>query len=144
MLSVGYGRSDGYSRNNNGGLNADFEYKKSFYKGSYSSDNLRIDWHAGMSIKDWGSNTFYSAKYDDQFEHTAKTYTALQAETKVGIVNIHPSIWWNHNQDRFELIRGSETPVPFNYHRSDVTGAALNSWFDWNLGRTAIGIELKN
>ena len=144
MLSAGYGRSDGYSRNKNGGLNADFEYKKAFYKGSYVNDNLRIDWHAGMSIKDWGSNTFYSAKYDDQFEHTAKTYTALQAETKLGIVNIHPSIWWNHNQDRFELIRGSETPVPFNYHRSDVTGAALNSWFDWNLGRTAIGIELKN
>ena len=144
MLSVGYGRSDGYSRNKNGGLNADFEYKKSFYKGSYTNDNLRINWHAGVSVKDWGSNTFYSAKYDDQFEHTLKTYTALQAEAKVGIVNIHPSIWWNHNQDRFELIRGSETPVPFNYHRSDVTGAALNSWFDSKLGRTAIGLELKN
>ena len=144
MLSVGYGRSDGYSRNKNGGLNADFEYKKSFYKGSYTGDNLRINWHAGVSVKDWGSNTFYSAKYDDQFEHTLKTYTALQAEAKVGIVNIHPSIWWNHNQDRFELIRGSETLVPFNYHKSDVTGAALNSWFDWSLGRTAIGIELKN
>ena len=144
MLSVGYGRSDGYSRNKNGGLNADFEYKKSFYKGSYSSDNLRINWHTGVSVKDWGSNTFYSAKYDDQFEHTLKTYTALQAETKVGIVNTHPSIWWNHNQDRFELIRGSETPIPFNYHRSDVTGAALNSWFDWKLGHTAIGLEFKN
>ena len=144
MLSVGYGRSDGYSRNKNGGLNADFEYKKSFYKGSYTNDNLSINWHAGVSVKDWGSNTFYSAKYDDQFEHTLKTYTALQAETRVGIVNIHPSIWWNHNQDRFELIRGSETPVPFNYHRSDVTGAALNSWFDSKLGRTAIGLELKN
>ena len=144
MLSVGYGRSDGYSRNKNGGLNADFEYKKSFYKGSYTGDNLRISWHAGVSVKDWGSNTFYSAKYDDQFEHTFKTYTALQAETKLGILNIHPSIWWNHNQDRFELIRGSETPVPFNYHRSDVTGAALNSWLDWKLGRTAIGLELKN
>ena len=144
MLSVGYGRSDGYSRNKNGALNADFEYKKAFYKGGYTSDKLRIDWHAGMSIKDWGSNTFYSTKYDDQFEHTLKTYTALQAEAKVGIVNIHPSIWWNHNQDRFELIRGSESLVPFNYHRSDVTGAALNSWVDWKLGRTAIGLELKN
>ena len=144
LLSLNYGRSDGYSRNKNGGLNADFEYKKAFYKGSYAGDNLRIDWHAGMSIKDWGSNTFYSAKYDDQFEHTLKTYTALQAESTLGGLHIHPSIWWNHNQDRFELIRGSETPVPFNYHRSDVTGAALNSWFDWKLGRTAIGLEIKN
>ena len=144
MLSVGYGRSDGYSRNKDGALNADFEYKKGFYKGGYSSDNLRINWHAGMSIKDWGSNTFYSAKYDDQFEHTLKTYTAIQAESKTGGLHIHPSIWWNHSQDRFELIRGSETLVPFNYHRSNVIGAALNSWFDWKLGRTAIGLELKN
>ena len=144
MLSVGYGRSDGYSRNKDGALNADFEYKKGFYKGGYSGDNLRINWHAGMSIKDWGSNTFYSAQYDDQFEHTLKTYTAIQAESKIGGLHIHPSIWWNHSQDRFELIRGSETLVPFNYHRSNVIGAALNSWFDWKLGRTAIGLELKN
>lgn len=144
MISVGYGRSDGYSRSKQGYLNSDMEYKKAFYKGRYDNGRLSVNWHAGMSIKDWGSNTFYSSKYDNQFEHTAKTYTALQAESSVGGVHIHPSIWWNHNQDRFELIRGSETPVPFNYHRSDVTGAAINGWFDWNLGRTAIGLELKN
>lgn len=144
MLSVGYGRSDGYSRNKQGGLNADMEYKKAFYKGRYDNNALSLNWHAGMSVKDWGSNTFYSAKYDDQFENTFKTYTAIQAENKVGRVRFHPSIWWNHNEDRFELIRGSETTVPFNYHRSDVTGAALNSWFDWKLGRSAIGVELKN
>lgn len=144
MLSVGYGRSDGYSRNKQGGLNADMEYKKAFYKGRYDNNALSLNWHAGMSVKDWGSNTFYSAKYDDQFENTFKTYTAIQAENKVGRVHFHPSIWWNHNEDRFELIRGSETTVPFNYHRSDVTGAALNSWFDWKLGRSAIGVELKN
>lgn len=144
MLSVGYGRSDGYSRNKQGGLNADMEYKKAFYKGRYDNNALSLNWHAGMSVKNWGSNTFYSAKYDDQFENTFKTYTAIQAENKVGRVHFHPSIWWNHNEDRFELIRGSETTVPFNYHRSDVTGAALNSWFDWKLGRSAIGVELKN
>ncbi len=144
MLSVGYGRTDGYSRNKQGNLNADIEYKKAFYKGIFDNSRLHVNWHAGMSIKDWGSNTFYSAKFDDQFEHTVKTYTAVQAESKIGSIHIHPSIWWNHNEDRFELIRGSEATVPFNYHRSDVTGAALNTWLDWHLGCTAIGLELKN
>ncbi len=144
MLSIGYSRSDGYSRSTQGNLNADMEYRKVFYKGSYGNSRLNINWHAGISDKDWGSNTFYSAKFDNQFEHTFKTYTALQAEFKAGCIHMHPSIWWNRNQDRFELIRGSETTVPFNYHRSDVMGAALNSWFDWNLGRTAIGVEFKN
>jgi len=144
MLSVSYGRSDGYSRSKQDRLNADMEYTKAFYKGRYDIDKLRIEWHAGASIKDWGSNTFYSAKYDDQFEHTLKGYTALQAKYNAGGIHIHPSIWWNHNEDRFELIRGTEAPVPYNYHRSDVTGAAVNSWFDWSLGHTAIGLELKN
>ena len=144
MLSVNYGRSDGYSRSKAGHLNADMEYKKAFYKGGYADNDIQVNWHAGASIKDWGSNTFYSAKFDEQFEHTVKTYTALQAENKIGRVHIHPSAWWNHNEDRFELIRGSEAQVPFNYHRSDVAGVGFNSWFDWCLGRTAIGAELKN
>ena len=145
MLSVNYGRSDGYSRSKAGHLNADMEYKKAFYKGGYTDNDIQVNWHAGASIKDWGSNTFYySAKYDEQFEHTVKTYTALQAENRIGRVHIHPSVWWNHNEDRFELIRGSEAQVPFNYHRSDVAGVGFNSWFDWRLGRTAIGAELKN
>ena len=144
MLSVNYGRSDGYSRSKAGHLNADMEYKKAFYKGGYTDNDIQVNWHAGASIKDWGSNTFYSAKYDEQFEHTVKTYTALQAENRIGRVHIHPSAGWNHNEDRFELIRGSETPVPFNYHRSDVAGVGFNSWFDWCLGRTAIGAEIKN
>lgn len=144
MLSVNYGRSDGYSRSKAGHLNADMEYKKAFYKGGYAGNDIQVNWHAGASIKDWGSNTFYSAKFDEQFEHTVKTYTALQAENRVGRVHIHPSVWWNHNEDRFELIRGSEATVPFNYHRSDVAGVRLNSWFDWKLGRTAVGAELKN
>lgn len=144
MLSVNYGRSDGYSRSKAGSLNADMEYRKAFYRGGYTDNDIQVNWHAGASIKDWGSNTFYSAKYDEQFEHTVKTYTALQAENRVGRVHIHPSAWWNHNEDRFELIRGSEAAVPFNYHRSDVVGVGFNSWFDWKLGRTAIGAELKN
>ena len=138
------GRSDGYSRSKAGRLNADMKYEKAFYKGGYTDDNIKVNWHFGFSNKDWGSNTFYSAKFDDQFEHTEKTFTAVQAETRVGRVHIHPSAWWNRNKDRFELIRGSEEVVKFNYHRSDVAGVGFNSWFDWTFGRTAVGAELKN
>ena len=66
-----------------------------------------IRWHAGMSVKDFGANTFYAAKYDDQFEHTFKTFTAMQAENKQGKLHIRPSIYWNRSMDRFELFRGS-------------------------------------
>ena len=103
-----------------------------------------MKWHAGISSKDYGSNTFYGVKWDDQFEHTLKTYTAIQAENKNGAFHLKPSIYWNHGEDRFELFRDAADKYPFNYHRTDIFGVNLNGYFDWTLGRTAIGAELRN
>lgn len=144
QLSANYTRSDGYSRNKAGSLNADYRTAKTFYQGNYIDDDIAVRWHAGMSVKDFGSNTFYGASWDDQFEHTFKTYTAIQAENRRGRFHLRPSIYWNHNADRFELFRDAEEKYPFNYHRSDVYGVNLNSYFDWALGRTAIAAELRN
>ncbi len=109
-----------------------------------NDDDLSMSWHAGLSNKDFGSSTNYSAKYDDQFEHTFKTYMALQAETRKGTIKWHPAIYWNHNYDRFELFRDRADRYPFNYHRTDVYGVNVNAYFDWTLGRTAFGAELRN
>ena len=144
QISGSYARSDGYLRNSAGGLNADYSGGKAFYQGMYTDDDVNVSWHAGLSTKDYGSNTFYGAKWDDQFEHTLKTYTALQAETKKGSFHLRPSIYWNHSYDRFELFRDAADKYPFNYHRTDIFGVNLNGYFDWIFGRTAIGAELRN
>ena len=144
QLSGSYSRSDGYQRNSAGGLNSDYSGGKAFYQGTYDDDIVSVSWHAGLSTKDFGSNTFYGAKWDDQFEHTLKTYTALQAETKKGSFHLKPSIYWNHSYDRFELFRDAAEKYPFNYHRTDIFGVNLNGYFDWILGRTAVGAELRN
>ena len=143
-LSASYTRSDGYSRNKAGTLNADYKGGKAFYQGQYEDDDVRLNWHAGMSVRDFGSNTFYGAKWDDQFEHTLKTYTAITAENKQRRFKLKPTIYWNHQNDRFELFRDAPDIYPYNYHRTDVYGVNLNSHFDWALGRTAIGAELRN
>ena len=143
-LSGGYTRSDGYSRNKAGGLNADYSGGKAFYQGNYHDDQISVDWHAGLSIRGFGSNTFYGAKWDDQYERTQKTYTAIQAENRQGRFHLKPTIYWNRTMDRFELFRDAPDIYPFNYHRPDVYGVNLNSYFDWILGRTAIGAELRN
>ncbi|WP_304153154.1 TonB-dependent receptor, partial [Hoylesella buccalis] len=76
QLSLSATRSDGYSRSKAGNLNADYHTLKSFYQGSYQDSWVDVKWHAGMSLKDFGSNTFYGVKWDNQFEHTFKTFTA--------------------------------------------------------------------
>ena len=142
-VSANYTRSDGYSRNKEGRLNSDYKTVKAFYQGKYTSDDVDLTWHAGVSNKNFGSNTFYSAKFDDQFEHTLKFYTAVQAETK-GWLHVQPSVYWNRNHDRFELIRGQETSVKFNYNRTDVLGFNLNNYFETAAGKTAFGAEVRN
>ena len=142
-LSGNFTRSDGYQRAKSGALNSDYSGAKAFYQGGYTSGDFRLSWHAGMSTKGYGSNTFYSAKFDEQYEKTTKIYTAIKGETG-GWFHLSPSIYWNRSYDRFELIRGSEAKVPFNYHRTDVFGINVNSYFDWQLGRTALGAEFRN
>ena len=142
-LSTSYTRSDGYSRSKGGQLNSDYSGVKAFYQGSSQAGDVRLNWHAGISDRGWGSNTFYSAKFDEQYEKTTKLYTALQGET-TGRLHLKPALYWNHSRDRFELIRGSEAKVPFNHHRTNVVGLNVNGWFDWLLGRTALGAEFRN
>ena len=151
-ISGNYTRSDGYNRNKAGRLNTDFEGAKAFYQGTSSDKDTRVSWHAGLSMRDFGSNTFYGTGSDDQFEHTFKSYTALQADTRCGKLHLSPSVYWNRNMDRFEYFRGLDNIIPeggtygvaYNYHRTDVYGVNLNSYFDWTLGRTAVCAELRN
>jgi len=144
QVSGGYARSDGYSRSKSGALNADYTGGRAFYQGSFSDEDLRVGWHAGVSAKGWGSNTFYSTLSDEQYEKTIKYYTALRAEAKVGWFRFLPSVYWNRFQDRYEFYRGAPDRSPYNYHRTDVLGLNLNSWCDWALGRTAFGAEVRN
>jgi iron complex outermembrane receptor protein len=147
QVSGSYARSDGYSRSKDGRLNAGFEGSKLFYQGQYDDDALRVSWHAGVRTKGWGSSTSYATpkwKADNQFEHTDKIYTAIQAETKQGTFHFHPSIYWNQSRDRYEGYHGQPDLMKYNYNRSNVCGVNLNSYFDWVGGRTAFGAEFRN
>ena len=137
-LSAGYQRSDGFNHNAAGGLNNDFGAFKTFYSGRAEFANNSLCWQAGASLKDFGSSTFYSSRFDDQFEHTFKTFTAIRSEGK-GKLHFTPSVYWNHGEDRFELFRGAPDKYPFNFHKTNVAGADFHLGFDSRLGRSAFG-----
>ena len=142
-ISASYTRSDGYSRSADNHLNMDYKTVKAYYEGRYQNEDVELDWFAGLSSKDWGSNRFY-AKYDEQFEHTFKTFAAVKGHNTKGFVTISPSIYWNHTNDRFELFRNNPDAYPFNYHKTDVYGLNLNNYFRWVGGTTAFGGEIRN
>ena len=146
-LSGSYTRSDGYSRSKAGKLNTDYSGAKGFYQGQYDDENLRLKWHLGISDKGWGSSTFYASpkwQADEQYEHTTKLYSAIQGETKRGLLHFAPSIYWNQNRDRYEGYRDQPQKMKYNYNRTNVYGVSLNTYFDWKAGRTAFGAEWRN
>ena len=147
QVSAGYNRSDGYSRSKAGTLNTDFSGSKAFYQGQYADNDVRIRWHLGIADKGWGSSTFYASpkwQADDQYEHTTKLYSAIQAETYIGKLRLMPSIYWNQNYDRYEGYRNHPEKMKYNYNRTDIYGINLSSYFDWAAGRTAFGAEIRN
>ena len=139
-ISAGYQRSDGFSRNAAGGLNSDFGAFKAFWHGGHDFGRRDLSWQAGISNKDFGSSTFYSASFDDQFEHTLKTFASVKSEGK-GALHFTPALYWNHGEDRFELFRNGPDKHPFNYHKTDVVGANLNFRTETRWGQTAFGAE---
>lgn len=133
-LSGGGGRSDG------GTMNSDWRKGQFFYQGNWQSDNLSLDWQAGMSRKAYGANTFYSAAYPDQYERNERWMMSVGAETN-GHFHLTPSVYWNRTYDNFELVRGERFGE--NFHQGDVYGLQLGGYFNWKLGRTAVGTELR-
>ena len=146
-LSANYSRSDGYSRCKASSLNTDYSGGKGFYQGQYDDENIRLNWHLGITDKGWGSSTFYATpkwQADNQYEHTTKIFSAIQGETKRGQLHFAPSIYWNQNRDRYEGYRNQPEKMKYNYNRTNVYGVCMNAYFDWKAGRTAFGAELRN
>lgn len=133
-VSGSYQRSDGAVEN------GDFTGGKAYWQGRYDDNEIRIDVQAGITVNDFGANTFYSAAYPNQWEATRRYLVAVKAETK-GRIHLAPQVSWLRSSDHFQLIRDTHTAE--NFHRGDVYTAALNAWTQWALGRTAVGAEIR-
>ena len=143
-LSVGAARSDGYLRNSAGKLNSDYRTLRAFCQAVWERPLFRLDFQAGINLKGYGASTFYSSKYDDQYEKVFKSYVSLGAGGSAGPLHLKALLYWNHGHDRFELFRSDESKVPFNYHNTNVLGLNAGGWFETVAGRTSLGAEFRN
>ena len=141
QLSGGYTQSDG------GTVNSDFKRRRAYYMGNYESRYADITWQGGLSSQDYGASTFYSAKFNNQWEATRRIITSAQADIKpMGSDDLvfTPQLYWHRDIDHYQLIRGMEgAKNGENYHRMDVYGASVNAHATWALGKTAVGFDLR-
>ncbi len=133
--------SDGYIEN------TDFSVYNLFYHGQLNIDNEQLELQAGYTDKGYGANSFYSARYPNQYEYTKTTFASLSFTSK----SKHPvksSIYWRRHQDRFELYRDFTNAASWytnhNYHLTDVFGANINKVVKWKFGKTALGGDFRS
>lgn len=153
-VSGSYARSDGFNRSKADRLNNDYEGGKLFYQGRYSFKNAQaakaneslpcgeVWWGVGYAQKRWGSSTSYGLGSDEQYERARKMYASVAGDISLGKnLHIKPAAYWQRNNDWYKWVRATSKP---NINRTDVFGGNLNVWFDWALGRTTAGYELRN
>ena len=137
-LSGGYQQSDG------GIDNSDFRRRRTFYEGAYNSNRLDLQWQVGLSSQDYGANTFYTSKFNNQYEENRRYLTSVTGDIKLlkgNKLHLLPTLYWNRSKDHYQLVRN--TNFGENYHNTDVTGVGINSHIEWLLGKTALGAEIR-
>ena len=134
-ISGGWGQSDGASNNSN------FKKGNVYWNEQYTSETLDIRLQAGFSTKKYGANTFYGTGSQSQYEENSRYLIALQGETH-GRLHLLPQVYWNRTYDHY--IWKKENPAAYeNYHQTNVYGANINTWAQWALGKTAVGVEFR-
>ena len=136
-LSASYRQSDG------GTENSYFRQSQGYYQGNFDLKAIALDVSLGATAKRYGANTFYSAAYPNQYESNGRFFASVAAKGKLSEAFqylVQP--YWNLNTDHFQLIRGSG--VGENFHRTNVVGGKVNGDYDWSLGKTAFGVEVRN
>lgn len=147
LLSGGYMQSDG------GTANSKFRKRRGFYQGGFNSTFIRLNWQAGITSQDFGANTFYSARFPNQYEATRRYIASASAtirpfahsdNTTAASFEIKPMLYGHRNYDHFQLIKGmTGAQKGENYHRLDVYGASVDLNLSWLLGKTAIGADVR-
>lgn len=134
-LSVGYNASDGYIPN------SDYDIYNVLWQTRFNLPNTsKLDLQIGYNDKQYGANTFYSAKYPNQYEQVSSYTGTLKGEFGSAL-KIIPIIYWNRHHDQFDLIKGTDTGR--NFHRNDTYGANLIFSYQSKLGNTSLGGEYR-
>lgn len=107
--------------------NTDYKINNLFYQGKLRAGNNEINLQGGATSKAFGANSFYTAKYPDQYEETETYFGSVALKAQKRKLQIEPKLYFRRNNDRFVLFR--ENPPSWytkdNYHTSNVYGANL-------------------
>ncbi len=121
--------------------NTDNNQLSLYYMGTLQGEKGITSVQAGYSDKSFGANSFYTAKYPNQFEELQTYFASASYDVKFKHLQVEPRAYFRRSNDRFLLFR--DTPGLYsNYHTSDVFGFnTIASYFHPKSAVTLAGIE---
>lgn len=141
--SVSHNQSTGYRHN------TDFNFSNLFFQTFFDNNTVgQFSMQAGIQIKDFGSNGFYSLAYPNQYEATKTGFASIEWTKRLNKIDLTASSFYRRHTDRFELFRDMEgAPAWYtkhNYHVTNVVGANLKGKYWKKNSVTSAGIEVRN
>ncbi len=140
LLAVNRTSSEGYIHN------TDFKNLNIFYSGTAVCKKGNFEFQTGFTQRAFGANSFYTAKYPDQYE-TGKTAIASVRFQSEGRIKLIPLIYGRFNTDRFELFRNFENAplwyLAHNFHKTHVVGTSVSCVAESAAGRTSLSASYR-
>lgn len=141
--SVSHNESSGYMEN------TDYQFSNVFFQSGFSGKKTgKFDFQLGGQAKEFGSNSFYSLAYPDQFEKTKTLLSSLQWDKQIRQFNLTASCYYRAHFDQFELFRDYKNAASWytnhNYHLSEVLAGNLKASYFSSFGKTSVGVEIRN
>ena len=137
FASISHKSSSGYS------TNTGFDLSSAFIQSAYNTLNAgKFDLQLATQLKELGASGFYSLAFPNQYENSKTFLAALNWTLAKGRFEYTAQAYWREHHDRFEL--DFKKPAGWNYHLTDVTGGKAAVAYRTQLGKTTLGVDLRN
>lgn len=123
--------------------NTDYEIRNVFYQSKLNIKDGNIRLQAGFSEKKFGANGFYASKAaTEQYEEVQASVISLAHQQAFGRLKLNSNVYWRRGQDMY-LFNRQKPEIYRNMHIGNNVGGEVNSSYEWGLGTTGIGVELR-
>ncbi|MBN2777784.1 MAG: TonB-dependent receptor [Bacteroidales bacterium] len=155
-FNLNYGDSEGFTDN------TDYNRKSLYYENNIDLKKIKLKAMLGLLDKEFGSNSFYTPMYANQFEKIKTGFAAIKL-SGAGIVNWDYNVYARQLRDEFQLFREGEgfyLPVQsywinhntkdtitwyggHNYHLTNVYGSGFSSWKELGKWKASFGADYR-
>nr|WP_315027942.1 TonB-dependent receptor [uncultured Chryseobacterium sp.] len=123
--------------------NTDYEIRNVFYQGKLNIKDGDLRLQAGFSEKKFGANGFYSSsKATEQYEEMQASIVSIAHQQTFGKLKLSSNAYWRRGQDMY-LFNRQKPEIYRNMHIGNNVGGEVNSSYQWALGTTGVGVELR-